>query len=49
MPNVGLEITRHIESVWKVYSGVGVLQQIEPGATVGVFIDHRSVADRVAV
>jgi len=45
--DAGLDTTRHVESVWKVPLGTGVLRLLVPGVAVGVFIDRRSVADGV--
>ena len=49
MPDVGLDTTRCVECVCKVPPGAGVLQLLVPSLAVGVFIDRRSVADRVEV
>jgi len=47
MPDAGLDTTQRVESVCKVPPRAGVLRLLVPGVVVGVFIDHRSVADRV--
>jgi hypothetical protein len=49
MPDAGLDATRHIESVFKVGPGAGVLRLLVTGLAVGVLIDHRSVVDGVEV
>jgi len=45
MPDAGRDTTRRVESVCKVPPGAGVLRLLVPSVAVGVFIDHRSVAD----
>jgi hypothetical protein len=45
MPNAGLDTTRRVE----VPLGDGVLRLLVTGVAVGVFIDHRCVADGVEV
>jgi len=47
MPDAGLDTTRRIESVCNVPPGPGVLRLLVTGLAVGVFIDRRSVVDRV--
>jgi hypothetical protein len=48
MPDAGLDsATRHVESVFKVGPGAGVLRLLVTGLAVGVLIDHRSVVDGV--
>jgi len=49
MLQVGLDTTQHVESVWEVPPGAGMLPQLVPGILVGVFIDHCCVADGVDV
>ena len=46
---VGLDTTRHVESVCMVPLGAGVLRLLVPGVAVGVIIDRRCVADGVEV
>jgi hypothetical protein len=45
MPDGGLDTTRRVE----VPPGAGVLQLLVPSVAVGVFVDHRCVADGVEV
>jgi hypothetical protein len=45
MPDEGLDTTRRVE----VAAGAGVLPLLISGVAVGVFIDHRCVADAVEV
>jgi hypothetical protein len=45
MPDAGVDTSRHVE----VPPGAGVLRLLVPGMAVGVFIDHRCVADREEV
>ena len=47
IPDAELDATRRIESVCQVPTGAGVLRLLVPGVVVGVFIDHRSVAEGV--
>ena len=47
MPDVGLDMTRRVESIWVILLGGGVLRPLVPGVAVGVDIDHRCVADGV--
>jgi len=49
MPDVGLDTTRHVESVCVIPLGAGVLRLLVPGVPVGVIIDRRCVADGVEV
>jgi hypothetical protein len=45
MPNAGVDVTRRVA----VTPGAGVLRILVTGVAVGVFIDHRCVADGVEV
>jgi hypothetical protein len=49
MPDAGLDTMRHVESVYMVPLGAGVLRLLIPGVAGGVIIDHRCVADGVEV
>jgi hypothetical protein len=49
MPDVGLDTTRHVQSVSVIPLGAGVLRLPVPGVAVGVIIDRRCGADRVEV
>jgi len=49
MPDVGLDMTRRVESVCVIPLGAGVLRLVVPGMAVGVIIDRRCVADGVEV
>jgi hypothetical protein len=49
MPDAGLDATRHVESVFKVGQGAGVIRLLVTGLAVAVLIDHRSVVDGVEV
>jgi len=49
IPDVGLDTTRRVESIYTVPPGAGLLRLLVPGMAVVVCIDHRSVADVVEV
>jgi len=49
MPDGGLDISQHIESVCKVPPGTGVLQLVVPGIAVVGFNHHYSELDKVEV
>jgi len=49
MLDAGLNTTRCVDCVREDPPGAGVLRLLVPGIAVGVFNDHRSVADWVEV
>jgi hypothetical protein len=45
MPDVGLDTTRHVESVCVIPLGAGMLRLLVPGMAVGVIIERRCLVN----